>query len=90
MKSLSNIDLKMLLEKLERKMKIKFPKEIISTSFVENTLHIRFTYPKTRETYVESPPLKTPVFLFRDEETREITAIEILDIDEALIELSRE
>ena len=53
-------------------------------------LHLRTVYyildlPIQRlRTHVEPLPLKTPVFLFRDEETGEITAIEVLDTDEAL------
>ncbi|RLE74883.1 MAG: hypothetical protein DRJ44_06785 [Thermoprotei archaeon] len=60
----------------------------MSVSLSENILHIRFAYPQTRETEVEPLPLKTPTFLFKDEKTREITAIEIIDIDEALKELN--
>jgi len=60
----------------------------VSVSLSENILHIRFAYPQTRETEVEPLPLKTPTFLFKDEKTREITAIEIIDIDEALKELN--
>jgi len=53
-------------------------------------LHIRFDYSKTRETDVEPSPLKTPVFIFRNEESGEITALEILDVDELLRELGIE
>jgi len=60
----------------------------VSISLSENTLHIRFTHPKTRETDVEPLPLTTPTFLFRDEKTGEITAIEIINIKEALKELN--
>ncbi len=60
----------------------------MSVSLSENVLHIRFTHPQTRETEVEPLPLKTPTFLFRDEKTGEVTAIEIINIDEALKELN--
>jgi hypothetical protein len=36
---------------------------------------------------VESLDLKTPVFLFRDCETGDVTALEVLDVDELLKEL---
>lgn len=36
---------------------------------------------------MEPLPLKIPTFLFRDEETGEVTALEIMDIDEVLKEL---
>jgi len=86
--SLLDIDLKKLIKILEEKTGEKFPKKVVSVSLSENILHIRFTHPQTRETEVEPLPLKTPTFLFKDEKTREITAIEIINIDEALKELN--
>jgi len=85
--SLLDIDLKKLLEELEEKIGEKLPKKVVSISLSENILHIRFANPKTRETEVEPLPLTTPAFLFKDEKTGEITAIEIINIDEALKEL---
>jgi len=75
-----------LLKIIERKTGIKHPRKIISVSINDGVLYIRFGYPKTMETNVESLPFKTPVLLFRDEETNEITALEILDINELLNE----
>ena len=86
--SLLDINLKKLIETLEEKIGEKLPKKVVSISLSENTLHIRFTHPKTIETDVEPLPLKTPIFLFRDEKTKEITALEIINIDEALRELN--
>jgi len=44
-------------------------------------------HPKGRETNVEALSLKTPIYLFRDEEGQ-LTAIKILDIEEVMAELS--
>jgi len=81
--SLLDIDLKKLIKILEEKIGEKLPQNVVSISLSENTLHIRFTHSQTRETDVEPLPITTPTFLFRDEKTREITAIEIINIDEA-------
>ncbi|MHC1637259.1 MAG: hypothetical protein ACXQTU_03705 [Candidatus Nezhaarchaeales archaeon] len=80
-KSLLNINLKKLLKKIEKTTGVKLPRKVISASLNEGVLHIRFTYPKTRETSVEPLPLKTPTYIFKDEKTNKITAIEILDIN---------
>ncbi|PNV78632.1 MAG: hypothetical protein C0200_00055 [Thermoproteota archaeon] len=81
------INLASLLEALEERTRIKLPTTVIEVSLAEGVLHIRFSHPKTREADVEPLPLKTPAFIFRDEETGEITALEILDLGEALREL---
>ena len=86
--SLLDINLKKLIKMLEEKTGEKLPQKVVSISLSENILHIRFTHPQTRETDVEPLPLKTPTFLFKDEKTGEITAIEIINIDEALKELN--
>lgn len=88
--SLLDIRLKEFLEALEKRAGIKLPRRVVSVSLAEGVLHVRFAYPKTMETDVEPLPLKTPAFLFRDEETGEITALEIIDIEEALAELGAE
>ena len=85
--SLLDISLKDLLEGIEKEVGVKLPRRIVSVSLNRGVLHIRFTYPRTGESDVEPLPLKTPTFLFRDEETGEVTALEIMDIDEALKEL---
>jgi len=86
--TLLDINLRKLLKKLEEKTGEKLPRKIISISLTENTLHIRFTYPKNRETDVQPLPLKTPTLLFRDQETGETTALEIIDVEETLKELT--
>jgi hypothetical protein len=86
-KTLLDIDLGLLLKKLQQTCNIELPSSVIEASLVRNVLHIRFSYPNKPETNVEPLPLKTPAFLFRDEESGEITAIEIIDIQEALKEL---
>jgi len=88
--SLLDIKLKELLRRIEKKSGIKLPRKIISASLNEGVLHIRFNYPKTRETNVEPLPLKTPTYLFKDEKTGEPTAIEIININEALKELKQQ
>jgi len=55
-----------------------------------NALYVRSSYPNKPETYVEPLPLKTPAFLFREEESGEITAIEIIDMQETLKELEEQ
>ena len=87
--SLLEINIRWLLERVEMIAGIRLPKKIIEVSLSEGVLHIRFAYPKTRETEGEPLPLEAPAVLFRDEETGEITALEIVDIDDALEELGR-
>lgn len=87
--TLLDIDIANILEALEEKTGVKLPRRVIDVSLVDGVLHIRFNYPKTRETDVEPFPLKTPTFLFKDEETGEITALETVDIDTLLTELGQ-
>ncbi len=87
MKTLLDLNVKSLLKGLESTYGAKLPEEVIEISLVRNVLHVRFSYPKGAEVEVEPLQLKTPVFLFRDCETGEVTAIEVLDVDELLKEL---
>jgi len=82
-----DLNVKSLLKGLENAYGVKLPEEVIEISLVRNVLHVRFSYPKGAEVEVEPLQLKTPVFLFRDCETGEITAIEVLDVDELLREM---
>jgi len=84
---LMDLNVKSLLKGLENAYGVKLPEEVIEISLVRNVLHVRFSYPKGAEVEVEPLQLKTPVFLFRDCETGEITAIEVLDVDELLREM---
>ncbi|MCR6668691.1 MAG: hypothetical protein NDF51_01695 [archaeon YNP-WB-040] len=87
MEILMDLNVKSLLKGLENAYGVKLPEEVIEISLVRNVLHVRFSYPKGAEVEVEPLQLKTPVFLFRDCETGEITAIEVLDVDELLREM---
>jgi len=86
-RTLLDIDLRSLLRRLEEASRTKFPKEVVEASLVRNVLHVRFSYPRSAEVEVESLDLRTPVFLFRDCETGDVTALEVLDVDELLKEL---
>jgi len=86
-KTLLDLNVKSLLKGLENAYGMKLPEEVIEISLVRNVLHVRFSYPKGAEVEVEPLQLKTPVFLFRDCETGEVTAIEVLDVDELLKEM---
>ncbi len=87
--SLIDIDLKQLLERIEQRAGVKLPRRVVKASLSNGVLFIRFAYPKTRENHVEPLPLETPTYLFRDEETGEVTAIEIIDVENLLKELGR-
>ena len=87
MKTLLDLNVKSLLKGLENAYGMKLPEEVVEISLVRNVLHVRFSYPKGAEVEVEPLQLKTPVFLFRDCETGEVTAIEVLDVDELLKEM---
>jgi hypothetical protein len=86
-KTLLDLNVKSLLKGLESIYGVKLPEEVIEVSLVRNVLHVRFSYPKGAELEVEPLQLKTPVFLFRDCETGDVTAIEVLDVDALLKEL---
>lgn len=83
------IDVKTLLEALERKVGVKLPRKVVEISLTEGVLHIRFEHPETVETDVEPLPTETPVYLFRDEKTGRVTALEILDVKQLLEELGQ-
>ena len=85
--SLLQLDIEKILALIEKKAGVKLPRRVIEISLSDSLLHIRFAHPETREAAVEPLPLRTPVFLFRDEETGEPTALEILDISQLLEEL---
>jgi len=87
-KTLLDLNVKSLLKGLENAYGMKLPEEVVEISLVRNVLHVRFSYPKGAEVEVEPLQLKTPVFLFRDCETGEVTAIEVLDVDELMKEMS--
>jgi len=81
------INLMRLLEALEKRIGVELPRKVVEASLTNGVLHIRFEYPETAESDVEPLPTATPAYLFRDEKTGRITALEILDVDELLAEL---
>jgi hypothetical protein len=86
-RTLLELDVRSLLKGLEEACGAKLPEEVVEVSLVRNVLHVRFSYPRGAEVEVEPLDLRTPVFLFRDSETGEVTAIEAVDVDELLKEL---
>jgi len=85
--SLLATDLRRLLEALEKRIAAELPRKVVEVSLTNGVLHIRFEYPETTESDVEPLPTSTPAYLFRDEKTGRITALEILDVDGLLAEL---
>ena len=83
-----DIDLRFILEGIMRKSGVKLPGRVIEASLIRGVLHVRFAYPRGLETDVEPLPLRTPTFLFRDERTGKITAIETVNVEELLKELN--
>jgi len=81
------IDLARLLEVLEKRIGVELPRKVVEVSLTGGVLHVRFEYPETTESDVEPLPTATPAYLFRDEKTGRITALEILDADGLLAEL---
>ena len=84
---LIDIPLKTVIERLEQVAGVKLPRRVIGASIANGVLHIRFSYPRSVESDVEPLPPKTPVFLFRDSESGEVTAVEAIDAEELLKEL---
>ncbi len=87
--SLLEIDLEKLLLSIESKCSIKLPRRVIEAYLdVEyDMLFIRFKEPSNTEVG-EPLEMKAIVTLFTEEETNEITALEIIGISELLKELN--
>jgi len=83
------VDLVRLLEALEKRIGVELPRKVVEVSLTGGVLHIRFEHPETLESDVEPLPTATPAYLFRDEKTGRITALEVLDVDELLAELEK-
>jgi hypothetical protein len=81
--SLLEIDLKELVVSIEKKCGLKLPRSVIEVYLDKDhdTLFIRF---KESERVELGKPLqtKTPATLFTEEETNEITALEIVGVSE--------
>jgi hypothetical protein len=86
-RSLLDLDVKALLKRLEEVSRVKLPESVIEVSLVRGVLHVRFSYPKGAEIEVEPLDTKALAFLFRDSETGEVTALEVVDVDALLEEL---
>jgi uncharacterized protein YuzE len=87
--SLLDIELRSLIEGIERACRIILPRKVTEAYLDPKAeiLHIRFSEPKRMECG-EPLPLKTLVTIFRDDDTNEITAIEILKPKDLLNELN--
>jgi hypothetical protein len=88
-RSLLEIDLKKLLSNIEEKFGIKLLRRVIEVYLdaKHDMLFIRFK--KTSKTEIGEPlQTKAIVTLFSEEESNEITALEIIGISELLEELS--
>jgi len=81
--SLLKLDIDGLLEKAERLTGTKLPREVVEVTLEPslNTLCIQFRKPVVGEL---GEPGYPQIHLFRDRDTDEITAIELLDIDKLL------
>jgi len=78
--SLLDIDLKQVIEEIERACGIALPRRIIETALIpeEGILHIRFEEPEEAEL---GEPIHPLIHLFRDRKTGRITAVEIVDLN---------
>jgi hypothetical protein len=75
------LDLKRVLSRVEALTGVKLPGEVIEASIVpgEGVLHLRFREPRGLEL---GEPLHPKIHLYRDKDTGEVTAIEIIDPEE--------
>jgi len=89
--SLLDIDLRILIEAIEKKTGVKLPRKVIETYLDDehDLLFIRFKEPEKVEVG-EPLPTEAITTLFTDEETKEVTALEIIDLTELLRELGIE
>jgi len=81
--SLLEIDIHRILRIVSDTCKIELPNRVIELSLVPSSgiLHIRFKEPKKAEL---GEPLHPLIHIFRDEETEEITALEITNIEKLI------
>jgi hypothetical protein len=87
--SLLEIDLERLLSSIEEKFGMKLPRRVIEVclNVEHDMLFIRFKEPSNTEVG-EPLEIKAIATLFTEEETNEITALEIIGISELLKELN--
>jgi hypothetical protein len=91
LKTLLELDLKKLIDSLERKCGIKLPGEVIEVYLDRDhdLLFIRFSEPDEQEV---GEPLSTRILvtIFTEEKTGKITALEIIGISDLIKELSED
>jgi hypothetical protein len=89
--SLLDIDLRILIEAIEKKTGVKLPRKVIEAYLDDehDLLFIRFKEPEKVEVG-EPLPTEAITTLFTDEDTNEVTALEIIDLSELLRELGIE
>jgi len=89
--SLLDIDLRILIEAIEKKTGVKPPRKVIEAYIDDehDLLFIRFKEPEKVEVG-EPLPTEAITTLFTDEDTNEVTALEIIDVSELLRELGIE
>jgi len=84
-KTLLNLDLRKLLQHVERLCSVKLPRRVIEVALVEDSmLYVKFREPRGSEV---GEPLHPLIHVFKDSESGEITALEIIDLDTLLSEL---
>lgn len=81
--SLLKLDIERLLERVERLIGTKLPREVVEVTLEPgiDTLCIRFKKPSSGEL---GEPVHPQIHLFKDGQTNDIRAIELLDVDELL------
>lgn len=86
--SLLDLDLKKIIDGIESRCGIKLPREVIEVYLdrEQDLLFIRFREPKSIEV---GEPLSTKavVTIFTDEESGEVTAIEVISLEDLMNEL---
>ncbi|MCC5998656.1 MAG: hypothetical protein LM573_06220 [Thermofilum sp.] len=87
--SLLDLDLRKILDLIERKYSIKLPKKVIEVYLndTHDLLFVRFKEPQGIETG-ESLPTRAIATIFIEEKTGEITALEIVGLSDLLEELA--
>ena len=86
--SLLDIDLRILIEAIEKKTGVKLPRKVIEAYLDDehDLLFIKFKEPKKVE-IGEPLPTEAIATLFTDEDTNEVTALEIIELEEFLKEI---
>jgi len=89
--SLLDIDLRILIEAIEKKTGVKLPRKVIE-AYLDDEHDLLFIRFKESEKVEVGEPLSTEAIttLFTDEDTNEVTALEIIDLTELLRELGIE